>query len=266
MLVTGLLVVISALAVPRLAHLVEREQLPGSGRQLRSLITLLRAHAAWDGKRYRIRFPEKEELDPIGGTRQPIIEREDEPLDEPEVFVPVTEPWAVGTTLLEGVWVAEVRLGRPTIKELLRLREFRSEIKAALEKEFYSVEHFNADRPPVVIEADGTSEWVVFVMTQAPRDTPIENLDKYARLELIVDGMTGLAWMQRPFFDEELKLFEEKGWPAVLRQDFLSQRPLTENDVLELHEFRIQRHDATDTTDVPAGVETSYSNAPTATP
>lgn len=264
-LVAGLLVILSALVMPRLSHLLTREELPGSARQLRSFLTLLRAHAAWDGKRYRIRFPEDEEKDPIGGTRQPIIEREDDPLDYPEEFSLVTEPWAVGITLLRNVWVAEVRLGRPTIALLQRQRELRSQIQDALEEEFEDVEHFEVDRPPLIIEADGTGEWVVFVLTKAPRGTAVEELESYPRLELIVDGLTGLAWMQRPFFDEELDLFEEKGWPAVLRQDFLSLRPLTENDVLELHEFRIQQRDA-GAADAPDGVETSFSDGSGATP
>lgn len=267
-LVAGLLVLIASLTVPRLTHLLEREELTGSARQLRSLVTLVRAHAAWDGKRYRIRFPEDQETDPLGGTRQPIIEREDDPLEKPEQFVTVEDPWALGTTLLKDTWVAEVRLGRPTIEELQRLRESRSEIESVLEREFEDVEHFEALRPPLIIEADGTSDWVVFVLTQAPRDTDIEALKEHKRIELIVDGMTGLAWMQRPFYDEELDLFEEKGWPAVLRQDFLSKRQLTENDVLELHEFRIQPDDApvVEEEDLPPGFETvDAPNAP-ATP
>ena len=59
-------------------------------------------------------------------------------------------------------------------------------------------------------------------------------------LDLIVEGATGLSWIQRPFYDEELDLFEEKGWPAVLRQDFLDPRVLTENDVLELREITVR--------------------------
>ena len=258
-LVAGLLVLISALAVPRMAHLLSRDELAGSARQLRSFLTLIRSHAAWDGRRYRIRFPEEQEQDALGGDQQPIVEREDDPLEFPEEFTTVTEPWAVGTTLLADVWVAEVRLGRPTIAELQRLRQYRSEVENALEREFEDVEHFEAQRPPLIIEADGTSDWAVFVLTQAPRGTEIEELDEHPRIELILDGMTGLAWLQRPFYDEELDLFEEKGWPAVLRQDFLDRRQLTENDVLELHEFRIKEPDAEqiDEEELPPGFEAS---------
>ncbi|MCH7632740.1 MAG: hypothetical protein IIB59_05965, partial [Planctomycetes bacterium] len=56
----------------------------------------------------------------------------------------------------------------------------------------------------------------------------------------ILEGLTGLCWLQRPFYDEELDLFADKGWPAVLRQDFLRPDMLTEDDVLELREIRVK--------------------------
>jgi hypothetical protein len=74
----------------------------------------------------------------------------------------------------------------------------------------------------------------------SPSDITLEELEDYARIHVIVEGATGLAWLQRPFYEEELDLFEEKGWPAVLRQDFLDPRVLTEDDVLELRETQIR--------------------------
>jgi hypothetical protein len=236
-LVIALLVVISAIAIPNFAHQIERETLPGSGRQLRSLLALARANASFEGKRYRVRFPKDEEKDSLGGDRQPLIEREDDPIHEPEVFKPVTAPWAVGNTLLGKVWCAEVRLGRPTIDDL---RKRRTKITKAAEDLLRQKEEFDPERPPLFIEPEGSSEWATFVLTDAPRRTKIEEVDNYPRVDLIVEGTTGLAWIQRPFFDEELDLFEEKGWPAVLRQDFLDPRVLTENDVLELREITIR--------------------------
>jgi type II secretory pathway pseudopilin PulG len=236
-LVVGLLVVLSAMVIPSFLREITREELPGSARQLRSLLNLVGANAAFDGKRYRIRFPREDELDPIGGDRQPIIEREDDPIREPEVFNLVTAPWAVGKTLLGDVWCAEVRLGRPTILELQDLRRGRDEtdiqdvVEEALDRE-----DFDPRFPPLYVDPDGTTEWAVFVVTNAPRDTELEEIDDYPRVELILEGATGLAWLQRPFYDEELDLFEEKGWPAVLRQDFLDARVLTEDDVLELRD------------------------------
>ncbi len=240
MLVVGLLVALSAMAIPNFVRQIERERLPGSVRQLRSLLTLVRANAAFDGKRYRLRFPTEDEREALDDDRQPLIEREDDPIDEPDLFNRVTAPWAIGKTLLGKVWCAEVRLGRPTIAVLQELRKFRSEIEKsmteALEDEEYELE---AERPPLYVEPDGSTDWVTFVLTEAPRDTELDDLEDHPRIELIMEGMTGLAWMQRPLYDEELDLFEEKGWPAVLRQDFLDPRVLTEKDVLELRDVRI---------------------------
>lgn len=235
-LVVALLVAIGAMAIPRFVGEIERNQLPGSAGQLRSLITLTRANAAFDGKRYRIRFAGEDEEIKEADRRQPIIEREEDPVREPELYLPVTAGWAVGETLLGDVWCAEVRTGRPTIEKLQELRRRgRDEISEELLRQ-RDAEHFEAERPPLVIEPDGVSEWVVFVLTDAPANTPVENLEEYAQLEVICEGSTGLSWVQRPFYDQELDLFEEKGWPAVLRQDFTSARELTENDVLELRD------------------------------
>jgi hypothetical protein len=238
-LAIGLLVVISAIAIPNFVGQIEREELPGSGRQLRSLLALARANASFEGKRYRIRFPkEKEkEKDALGGDQQPLIEREDDPIRNPEVFHEVTAPWAFGKTLLGKVWCVEVRLGRPTIEDLRVRREKITEVSDELLR---SPENFEPEYPPLYIEPDGSSEWATFTLTNAPRGTKIDELEDHPRIDLIVEGTTGLAWMQRPFYDEELDLFEEKGWPAVLRQDFLDPRVLTENDVLELREITIR--------------------------
>jgi len=230
-LVVGLMVLLAAMVVPNFLRELEREELPGSARNIRSLLTLIAANAAFDGKRYRIRFPEEDETDLLGGVQQPIIEREDDPIDDPEAYYLVTAPWAVGQTLLGSVWCAEIRLGRPTIE---RIRQTRSEIQAALEQ---GREDFEIERLPLVFDPDGTCEWATFVLTDAPRDTDLDELEEYDRIELILEGATGLAWMQRPFYDEELDLFEENGWPAVLRQDFLNKRILTEDDVLELRDL-----------------------------
>lgn len=236
-LVVGLLATISAFVIPNFLAQLQTDSLPRSARQLRSLITLVRARATLDGKRYQIRFPNEDELDPLGGEQQPLIEREDDPFDEPEVYNLVTAPWAVGRTFLADVWCPEVRLGRPKITEIIERRKRAAEkIEEELSDAF---EEYELDRLPLVLQLDGTSEWAVFVLTDAPRTIELEELENYPQIELIVDGLTGLAWMQRPFYDEELELFEEKNWPAVLRQDYLSSAELTEDDVLELRERQI---------------------------
>ncbi|UCE60644.1 MAG: hypothetical protein JSU63_02615 [Phycisphaerales bacterium] len=233
-LVIAIMVIITAMVVPNLFEEYRQEQLPGSAKQFRSLLTLVAANAAFDGKRYRVRFPEEDEEDALGGDQQPLIEREDDPFLEPDVYYLVTDPWAVGNTFLGEVWCAEVRLGRPTIE---RLRETRSAVEDALNEE---LEDFSPERLPLVFEPDGTTEWATFVLVaDAPRGIAIEELENYERIEVIYEGATGLAWLQRPFYEEELDLFEEHNWPAVLRKDFLDPRELTEGDVLELRDWDV---------------------------
>jgi len=233
-LVVALLTAISAMVIPAFLREIQQEELPSSAEQFRSLLSLMRAHAALDGKRYRIRFPDEEDRETVDDDQQPLIEREDDPIDEPEVFNRVTLPWAVGATLLGKVWCAEIRPGRPTAEDL-QIR--RNEIKEQLEKR---QEDIDPERPPLVVEVDGTSEWATFVLTEAPRETDLDDLEEHPTIEVILDGITGLAWLQRPFFQEELDLFEEKGWPVVLGQDYTEATIITEDRVLELHEFRVE--------------------------
>ncbi len=234
-LVVALLLLLSAIVVPEFAGRLKREELPGSARQLRSLLSLVRSNAQFDGKRYRIRFPEEREQDAIGQDRQPIVEREDDPIHRPEEFFLVVAPWAVGETLLGTVWCAEVRLARPSIHEIKLLRESRRETTEKSKDRAFA--EFTTDRPPLYVEPDGHSDWAVFVLTEAPRDITLSELEDQPQIHLMAEGTTGLAWMQRPFTDDELDLFEEKNWPAVMRKDFLDKRELTEDDVLELRDW-----------------------------
>jgi prepilin-type N-terminal cleavage/methylation domain-containing protein len=239
MLVVGLVALIAVMVIPNFMRQIRGEDLTRSAKQLRSFLTMVRANAAFDGKRYRVRFPEKDaDLQGLLDDRQPIIEREDDPIYEPETFNPVRASWTVGTTFLGDVWCSEIRLGRPTIERLQRLRKRAGEeISEEMEERY---EDFEPERLPLLINPDGSSEWAVFVLTTAPRNVEPENLPNYPGVELIADGATGLSWVQRPFYKEELDLFEEKGWPAVLRQDFVSSRALTEDDVLEIRETHVK--------------------------
>jgi hypothetical protein len=78
-------------------------------------------------------------------------------------------------------------------------------------------------------------------VTDAPPGAQYDELEDYKRIEVILEGQTGFCWLQRPLYEAELDLFEEKGWPAVLRQDFLNRRELTEDDILELREIQIKQ-------------------------
>ncbi len=248
LLVIGVLTLLSAMVVPNLLGQLIGQRLPRSAKQLRSLVQLTRANAMLDGKRYRLRFPREEELDSEDTEVQPIIECEEEPFLAPGVYVPVEAPWAQGETLLRNVWCVKVRLGKPTVEELLRnFDEVAADLdEEALEEDpFYQefIEEFEPQYPPLVFEPDGTSEWATFVLTKAPRDTDPEELANHKRIEVIFDGLTGLAWLQRPFYEEELEMLLEHGWPPVLRKDFLRAEPLVETEVIEIQESMVRQWD-----------------------
>ena len=235
-LVLGLLVLLTGLVMPNLIGQIEGGRLKTSAEQMRSLLTLTRSNAMFDGQRYRIRFPGDDEIDDLGGDRQPIIEREDDPVDEPEVFNRVTDPWVYGKTLLRDVWCAQIRLGKPSLDDEYLSGE-RSE---ELAEEFFEDE--DPQYPPLVIDPDGTSEWVTFVLTSVDRETDVEDLEEDDPvIDVIMDGMIGLIWLQRPFYEEELDMLREHNWPPVLRTDFLRAQPLTEEEVLEIKERVIRQ-------------------------
>ncbi len=236
-LVLSLLALIVAMTLPNVIRDIESRRLPESARRVRSMLTLVRANAMYEGKRFRVRFPMEDEIDSEGSRRQPLIEREDDPFLAPGVFNRVTEPWGRGETLLRDIRCAELRLGKPTIEileEELAVEETDERLEAI-------AEDFEEGFPPLYIETDGTCEWATFLVTDAPDDTDPEDLEEFGRVEVIMDGITGLIWLQRPFYEEELDLFDEHGWPPVLRRDFLRKRPLTKEQVLEIQETRVRQ-------------------------
>ncbi|MCP4245447.1 MAG: hypothetical protein GY778_00205 [bacterium] len=241
LLVVGILATLSALVLPNLIGEIESSRLPTSAEQMRSLLTLVRSNAMFDGLRYRVRFPLEDELDDEGDDRQPLIEREDDPVKEPGVFNPVKAPWVYGETLLRDVWCAQVRLGKPTIEQIKDGYESQ-DVSERLGEMF---EDEDPDYPSLLIEPDGTSEWAVFALTNASRELSVEELEEDSPvIEVIMDGLTGLIWLQRRFHEEEIDMLEENGWPPVLRQDFLRPQLLTEDDVLEIRERSLRVNSA----------------------
>lgn len=233
----ALLLLVVSFALPNLIGQLEAQRLPKSCEQLRGLLTLVRANAMYDGKRYRVRFPGEDEIDGIGDDRQPLIEREDEPFKDPGVFNPVNDFWAYGETILRDIWCSEVRLGRPTLDSIDDTKLVGEDVDERLEAE---AEGFEEHYPPLTVETDGTTEWVTFVLTDAPRDVAEDEIENYSRIEVIMDGLTGLIWLQRPFYDEEIELFREHDWPPVLRRDFIRKAALTEDNVLEIQETAVR--------------------------
>jgi prepilin-type N-terminal cleavage/methylation domain-containing protein len=246
LIVIGILAVLAGMATRTVLSDWFQAQLPESAQRMRSLLHLVRANAMLEGRRYRVRFPRPDEIDGAGDSRQPLVEVERDPLREPEIFTPVLASWAQEATLERSVRCVQVRLGKPTVEQLLgeaavdEAEELAEEVDEAFEEE-----SFEDDFPPLVFEPDGTSEWATFVLTDAPEELALEDLDPndraYGMIEVILDGLTGLAWLQRPLYEEELEMMEEHGWPPVLRKDFLERQALTEDNVLEIRERLIRQ-------------------------
>jgi len=246
LLVTGLLAILSALVLPPMIQDIEQSRLPDSANQMRALLRLTRGYAVMDGRRYRVRFLEEgESTEPDEGEirydpRQPVVEWEPEPLSEPGKFVPVLAPWTQSDVLRKGVRCLEIRLGKPTIESL---RKNDTEQQEILVEDLPG--EADEQYPPLYFEPDGTTEWATFVLTNAPLSAgeTADEIDpeEYPIIEVILDGVSGLAWLQRPLYDEELDMLEENGWPPVFRRDFLDERMLTEDDVIEIQESLVRK-------------------------
>ncbi len=247
LLVIGILAVLAGLVMPRLFEGYERRRLESSAQSMRALLQMTRANAMIDGMRYRIRFPREDEIDGTGGSEQPLVEIERDPLDHPEEFDRVRASWAEEATLAADIRCVKVRLGKPTVEVLLgevdeeqqQLDQMQEQAKQKQSKE----EKFDKDFPPLLFEADGTSDWATFVLTDAPADVKYEDLDpkEHNSIDVILDGTSGLAWLQRSLYVDELEMMKEHGWPPVLRRDFLTPVALTEDDVLEIRERAIRQ-------------------------
>ena len=241
-LVVGLFAILSAMVMPTFFRALNEAKLPESCRRLRALVQLTRGNAMLEGRRYRIRFATADEIDGNGTQRQPIIEVERDPLAAPGQFTPVLASWARDPVFEEGVRCASVRLGRPTI-EMMRGESLEADQAAedALAQRIGDI--FPPGLAPVVFEPDGTSEWATFVVTDAPPGVDYADLDPESQqvVDVILDGLTGLAWLQRRLYEDELTMMQDHGWPPVMRKDFLDPVALTENDVLEIREQRIRQ-------------------------
>ncbi len=237
MLVLGLLVLLAFFVVPNFQTPIERSYLPESGERLRALITLARANAMLDGLRYRIRFlDERDEVwDELSQyeRRQPYIEVEAEPIEQPGEFFPVKASWATPDTFLGDVWCYQVWFGEPTFESVLAELE---EQELQDEEERKEEMGLDEDEPWVLIfEPDGTSEWMTFRLIDAPyEDFDEAELEEYPQIDAILDGRLGMVFLQRPLSEDEIDVLLEKGHSPILRRDFLRREPLTEDDVLEI--------------------------------
>ncbi len=231
-LAIAILVIIFAFAYPNLSGEIRRRSLTESADRLRSLIVMAHAQAMQDGIKYRIQFPgtpdpldrtaEKEVAVPFE-TLQPIVERQCDPLTNPDAFCGFGAPWREQTVLQEGTRCVAVRPGRPS---------FDIGASSVIAGPPITVER--AEFVPLTLNPDGTSDWVTFVLTDLPIDVELEAGHAPHILNVIVDGRTGQAWIQRALLVEEVEVMNEKNASPILHMDFTDPNVITEENILEI--------------------------------
>ena len=244
-LVIALLCVMAGYVMPSFMSSLHAEALPTSARDLRSLIYLVRAEAMLEGKRYRICFPDPEELEAEYGEEylrfrhQPLIEKEDLPIEAPGQFFPVRANWAREPVLHERVRCIRLVRGMPHIEEE------SDEFAEALEEEW----ELDADLrdmedlwdTELIVEPDGTVEWATFTLVvlddpQAELED-VEEVEELPKLNVMIDGRTGQIWVQRPLAEEEKELLLRENGSHILHMDRIDAEPITEENILRLKDL-----------------------------
>ncbi len=98
LLVVALLGVLVLTTVPRLEGFSLSQQLPEAVKRQRAIIAMARAEAMNSGHRYQMLFRRDGEIE---------VRRQVDPIDAPDMFVPVREPWATYAGVFQDVWVDE---------------------------------------------------------------------------------------------------------------------------------------------------------------
>ncbi len=216
--VIGLLVLLSAIAWPIMQNRITKAELPESAARMRDMLFMVRAESAMEHRRYRVRFePERQ---------HPFIEVELDPILRPNEWEEVESAWARqarDSLLLADVQVHEIRPGRPLYLEAISINDDPSTLMDEAEQELEDAEEaaeegfdpgsaqssmdedgieIDEDRPIIVFEADGSTEWVTIVLTRVPLDEALE--EDSEQTWVVVDGRTGLASIRESVTEEQL--------------------------------------------------------------
>lgn len=152
LIVVTLIGVLALFVWPDFSAAGRRRQLLESQQRMEAAVTMCRAQAANEGRRYRLRFH-------ADGSVQ--LQRQVDALAAPHEYEAVREPWALTPLLLDSVWVEAVQLlpdgPAPVmiVDEEIRMPE--------LDQEPVAVDEF--DRPPAVVfmpdGSCGSLRWVL---------------------------------------------------------------------------------------------------------
>lgn len=238
MLVMALMSVMVGYVLPSLWSTYQAEVLPTSARDLRALLYHVRARSMMEGVRYRVRFPLEEEFEEHRERQfQPLIEREDKPLEEAGQYNEVRASWAREPVFGRAVRCVEFKLGMPVL-------EFGH--RGAQEEGAESVE--DLDEAPeldeeamesvrLLFEPDGSSEWATFSLALLENPDDVEDLKSAAILNVMVDGRTGQIWIQQPLMQSEAELLLRENGSHILHMDRINAKPITEKNILRLRDL-----------------------------
>jgi len=207
----GLLVLLAGLTWPALQNQITAAELPESADRLRTALFMARCEAMLEHRRFRISFAPEEQ--------HPKIEWEADPVNQRGIFVPATADWAEEAILLGDVQVHEVRPGRPVyMQPLSETSDPDSLLKAAEEQERERIEResrnqgvgiaANQDeepdpqRPSIIFETDGSTDWATLVLSRVPPGQPLEENEE--QTWVVIDGRTGLVTIRERVTKEQL--------------------------------------------------------------
>ncbi len=207
----GLLVLLAGLAWPALQTQITAAELPESADRMRSVLFMARCEAMMQHRRFRIRFAPDEQ--------HPAIEYESDPVNQPGVFVQTTTDWADERVLIGNVQVHEVRPGRPVyLQALSTTSDPDSMLKLAEEAERQRVdreslnqgagigarrdEEIDPQRPVIVFEPDGSTDWATLVLARVLPSEPLE--EDEPQVWIVIDGRTGLVTIRDKVTQEQL--------------------------------------------------------------
>lgn len=168
-LVIGVLVILLGLTLPDFSGALTAEQLPESGARCKALLSMCRAQAMNESRRYRVW------IRPDGSIK---ALRQLDPLEAPHDYIPISDDWGREQVLLDDVWVDAVQ---PLSDGPPPLLVDDDEIEfSEIEEEPLSIATFD-EGVTVEIAPDGTSNSLKFVL----RDLTGRGL------ELTLDGRLG---------------------------------------------------------------------------
>jgi hypothetical protein len=211
LLVLGLLVALAGFAWPRMEGQFKATELSESAQRLRTALFMARSEAVLTGRRHRIRFET--------GDKQPIVEFEPNPLEQPGVYEPVRAIWLEEDLLLGETEVHSIQPGRPDFMKPVQPEPTQevpegpaaAEVAAPVDNgaersQLQSAVAGDAptddNRPAISFEADGTTGWAMIVLSPVKPGEQME--EDSPETWIVLDGRTGMATIRPPVTEADL--------------------------------------------------------------